>query len=76
MQHRVRNDSITAPLSSISKQAGHGFRVGQSVFHTKFGEGRILALEGQGTDAKAQVNFNRHGAKWLQLAIAKLTTID
>ena len=76
VQHRVRNDSITAPLSSISKQAGHGFRVGQSVFHTKFGEGRILALEGQGTDAKAQVNFNRHGAKWLQLAIAKLTTID
>jgi DNA helicase-2/ATP-dependent DNA helicase PcrA len=50
--------------------------VGQSVFHTRFGEGRILAIEGQADQAKANVNFNRHGPKWLQLAIAKLTAID
>jgi DNA helicase-2/ATP-dependent DNA helicase PcrA len=69
--------SITSPISSLSyKENGHGFRVGQSVFHTKFGEGRILAIEGIGDEAKAQVNFNRHGPKWLQLAIAKLTAID
>ena len=69
--------AITAPISSLPKKDnGHGFRVGQSVFHTKFGEGRILAIEGTGAEAKAHVNFNRHGAKWLQLAIAKLTAID
>jgi DNA helicase II / ATP-dependent DNA helicase PcrA len=51
----------------------HGFRSGQGVFHNKFGEGVILTLEGAGDDARAQVNFGRHGTKWLQLSIAKLT---
>jgi DNA helicase-2/ATP-dependent DNA helicase PcrA len=50
--------------------------VGQEVFHTKFGEGRVTALEGEGVDAKAQVNFKRHGAKWLQLSIAKLVVVE
>lgn len=69
--------AIVAPVSEISQRKNdQGFRVGQMVFHTKFGEGRIVALEGQGTDLKAQVNFNRHGSKWLQLSIAKLTPID
>jgi DNA helicase-2/ATP-dependent DNA helicase PcrA len=27
-------------------------------------------------EARAQVNFKRHGVKWLQLSIAKLTAID
>jgi DNA helicase II / ATP-dependent DNA helicase PcrA len=56
-------------------KSGHGLRAGQSVFHTKFGEGVILTLDGSGDDARAQVNFGRHGAKWLQLSIAKLTPI-
>jgi DNA helicase-2/ATP-dependent DNA helicase PcrA len=55
---------------------GSGLRSGQSVFHTKFGEGVILTLEGQGEDARAQVNFGRHGVKWLALAVAKLTPVD
>jgi DNA helicase-2/ATP-dependent DNA helicase PcrA len=55
---------------------GTRFRTGQSVFHNKFGEGVILMLEGQGDDARAQVNFGRHGVKWLALAVAKLTAIN
>jgi DNA helicase-2/ATP-dependent DNA helicase PcrA len=55
---------------------GTGLRTGQSVFHTKFGEGVILTLEGRGADARAQINFGRHGSKWLALGIAKLTPID
>ena len=54
----------------------NGLRQGQSVFHTKFGEGVILTLEGAGDDARAQVNFGRHGAKWLALSVAKLTPIE
>ena len=49
---------------------------GQTVFHAKFGEGRVLAIEGVGDDARAQVNFPRHGSKWLALAIAKLTVVE
>ena len=53
-----------------------GFKIGQAVFHTKFGEGSVLSLEGNGTDARALVNFKRHGQKWLALAVAKLQAID
>ena len=55
---------------------GTGLRTGQSVFHAKFGEGVILTLEGRGADARAHINFGRHGSKWLALGIAKLTPID
>ena len=66
-----------APPPLVSKTPpSHGLRVGQAVFHTKFGEGVVLTLEGVGPDARAQVNFGRHGAKWLALAIAKLTPVD
>ncbi len=65
-----------APPPLVPKAPTHGLRVGQGVFHTKFGEGVVLTLEGNGPDARAQVNFGRHGAKWLALAIAKLTPVD
>ncbi len=52
------------------------YRVGMRVFHNKFGEGTLVTLEGSGPDAKAQINFGRHGLKWLALGIAKLTPID
>ena len=54
----------------------HGLRSGQTVFHNKFGEGIVLTLEGRGDDARAQINFGRHGTKWLALAVAKLTPVD
>jgi DNA helicase-2/ATP-dependent DNA helicase PcrA len=71
-----RVQAPAAPAFTPKAPAAHGLRSGQSVFHTKFGEGVILTLEGQGDDARAQVNFGRHGAKWLQLAIAKLTPVN
>ncbi|HET9823614.1 MAG TPA: UvrD-helicase domain-containing protein [Burkholderiaceae bacterium] len=65
-----------APPAYTPKAApAHGLRMGQSVFHNKFGEGVIVTLEGAGEDARAQVNFGRHGMKWLQLSIARLTPI-
>ncbi|WP_234263204.1 UvrD-helicase domain-containing protein [Hydrogenophaga sp. NFH-34] len=55
---------------------GVDLRAGQKVFHNKFGEGKVLAIEGAGADARAQVSFNRHGVKWLALSVAKLTPVD
>jgi DNA helicase-2/ATP-dependent DNA helicase PcrA len=57
-------------------QSSHGLRPGQGVFHGKFGEGVVVTIEGSGDDARAQVNFGRHGPKWLALGIAKLTPVD
>jgi DNA helicase-2/ATP-dependent DNA helicase PcrA len=54
---------------------GTDIHAGQAVFHNKFGEGKVLAVEGAGADARAQVNFTRHGTKWLALSVAKLTPI-
>jgi DNA helicase-2/ATP-dependent DNA helicase PcrA len=53
----------------------HGLRPGMQVFHAKFGEGTVLTLEGSGQDARAQINFPRHGHKWLALSVAKLTPV-
>ncbi len=53
-----------------------GLRIGMNVFHNKFGEGTVLMLEGAGDDARAQINFPRHGVKWLALSVAKLTVVQ
>ncbi len=60
----------------VPSSIGAAIRAGQQVFHNKFGEGRVLAVEGTGDEARAQVNFPRHGIKWLALAIAKLTVVE
>jgi DNA helicase-2/ATP-dependent DNA helicase PcrA len=49
-----------------------GFRIGQNVTHPKFGAGVIVDAEGDGGDARVQVNFGRQGVKWLAVAVAKL----
>jgi len=68
-------DTFASPPVPTQKAASHGLRAGLKVFHTKFGEGTVVSIEGQGDDARAQVNFPRHGIKWLALAVAKLTPV-
>jgi DNA helicase-2/ATP-dependent DNA helicase PcrA len=51
------------------------FKLGQRVRHAKFGDGVVLSLEGQGTNARIQVNFERQGTKWLMLGYANLTAL-
>ena len=69
-------EKFASPPVPVQKAApSHGLRPGLQVFHTKFGEGTVLSIEGQGDDARAQVKFNRHGVKWLALSVAKLTPV-
>ena len=63
------------PVPPQKAAPSHGLRPSMQVFHTKFGEGTVLTLEGSGDDARAQVKFNRHGVKWLALSVAKLTPV-
>jgi len=53
-------------------EPGHGWRIGQSVRHAKFGLGIIIDAEGRGGDSRVQVNFRDAGVKWLALEYAKL----
>jgi DNA helicase-2/ATP-dependent DNA helicase PcrA len=71
-----RSETFASPPVPAQKAApAHGLRTGMKVFHTKFGEGTVLTLEGSGDDARAQIQFPRHGAKWLALSVAKLTPV-
>ena len=49
--------------------------LGQRVLHGKFGEGVVLNYEGQGANARVQVNFDSKGSKWLVLSYANLRVI-
>jgi DNA helicase II / ATP-dependent DNA helicase PcrA len=66
---------FASPPLPAQKTPSHGLRADMKVFHTKFGEGKVISIEGQGDDARAQVNFPRHGIKWLALSVAKLTPV-
>ena len=77
-----RADAHPSPASGESaargaKPAGGegSWRIGQRVFHQKFGEGVITGVEGGGADARVQVNFRHAGSKWLALEYAKLTAV-
>jgi DNA helicase-2/ATP-dependent DNA helicase PcrA len=62
-----------SPESAAREQPRNSpWRTGQTVFHSKFGEGVIVNLEGSGADARVQVNFRKAGVKWLALEYAKL----
>ena len=49
--------------------------LGQRVLHAKFGEGVILNLEGNGSNMRIQVNFEKAGSKWLVASYASLQFI-
>jgi DNA helicase-2/ATP-dependent DNA helicase PcrA len=52
-----------------------GLKLGQRVRHAKFGHGIVLNLEGQGNNARVQVNFEAQGTKWLVLGYANLEVV-
>jgi DNA helicase-2/ATP-dependent DNA helicase PcrA len=68
-------DSAPVAQRAPASAAHAWLRSGAQVFHNKFGEGTVLALEGSGDDARAQISFPRHGTKWLALSVAKLTPV-
>jgi DNA helicase-2/ATP-dependent DNA helicase PcrA len=77
----VRPDSSLKKLDVSGQEAGEpgefpgGFRVGDIVSHERFGRGRILSLEGSGSNARASISFEHSGTKNLLLKYAKLTIL-
>jgi ATP-dependent DNA helicase UvrD (EC 3.6.1.-) len=66
----VRSSETSTEFAKTGK-----FHIGQRVRHDKFGEGVVLAREGQGGEGRVQVNFRDVGMKWLALAFARLTSL-
>jgi DNA helicase-2/ATP-dependent DNA helicase PcrA len=74
--------SVSQPYTSASTAnvypdaAPASLKLGQHVRHTKFGEGVVTNYEGQGSNARVEVNFNRAGPKWLVVGYANLERIS
>ncbi len=71
------NATISIPVSyaRTSTKTPGGFHLGQTVNHAKFGDGIILNFEGEGEQARIQVNFEQSGSKWLMLSLANLQSL-
>jgi len=68
------NYSGHSSVARAGEVAGTDLKLGQRVFHQKFGEGVILNYEGEGSGARVQVNFDE-GSKWLVMAYANLQPV-
>jgi DNA helicase II / ATP-dependent DNA helicase PcrA len=66
--------AIMTAKSSEQKSA-MPWKVGQAVAHAKFGQGVVVSYEGNANDLRVQVNFGKHGLKWLALEYAKLEKV-
>ncbi len=64
--------AMAGARGSLEETLAGGMRLGARVRHGKFGEGVVLTIEGQGSHARVQVNFERQGSKWLMLQYANL----
>ena len=64
--------SRPAVVKNGARVEGSGIRLGQPVRHPLFGSGVVIGLEGEGEQARVQVNFESEGAKWLMLSLAGL----
>ncbi len=70
--HRGNRKMMMSTMDS--DRVTDGYRMGQSVMHAKFGQGVVLAISGEGANARVQVKF-REGMKWLVVAYANLLNV-
>lgn len=65
---------ITQPVSR-QPQPKVPFAPGQMVNHSRFGDGIVIAYEGDGEHTRIEVNFHSHGLKLLVLNYANLKAV-
>ena len=73
-------DSFLSELNK-KKEAGNGidvsqYKVGQKIYHKKFGEGVITKLDPEGDDYKVDIEFDKVGHKRLMAKFAGLEIIE
>ncbi len=61
--------------STLEESPSPSMRMGSRVRHAKFGDGIVLNFEGNGPQARIQVNFEAQGTKWLMLSYANLEVV-
>ena len=74
---RVRA-AVSRPVGrrgTVRQEEANGIGLGAWVVHPKFGEGTVLHFEGQGPNARLQINFDGVGTKWLVSQYARLDVL-
>ncbi|MGB0783531.1 MAG: DNA helicase II [Marinomonas sp.] len=70
-KNKLQNSSVLNSYKAPEVTVNMGDRVN----HPVFGEGLVINYEGQGPQARVQVNFDDEGTKWLVLSFAKLEVL-
>lgn len=71
--NRPANFAISASKPTACLSEDQSWKMGQKVFHAKFGQGTIINVEGGGDQTRLQIAFVANGIKWL---IAKMANLD
>ena len=72
---RYNQSSTAVPMQQSSANSSYPFKIGQSVRHSKFGEGVVVTYEGNAENLVIKINFGREGLKTLSMEYAKLEKI-
>ena len=72
---KTLSPDIAKSSTPVDQAVLSSLQVGTRVGHMRFGQGTIIALEGQGPDTKAEIEFDTAGVKKLLLRFAKLSLI-
>ncbi len=84
--HQVRVTRLVKEASSFERttsryteapEDNNGLKInlGQRVRHPSFGEGMVMNYEGEGRQARVQINFEEVGSKWLVMEYANLSLV-
>jgi len=61
--------------SDFKSASAENIKPGMNVLHQQFGKGRVIQIEGEGTQKKAVIFFPKYGEKKLLLRFAKLQIV-
>ncbi len=70
-----KNNAYVAPADFVPSDTS-ALQAGMKVEHPKFGFGTVMAMDMNGADKKARINFNDIGEKTLLLSFAKLRIVN
>jgi len=65
----------TEHTQAQSKASTYPYKIGQSVRHSKFGDGVVVSYEGNAENLVIKINFGREGLKTLAMEYARLEKI-
>ena len=65
-----------APMPDFKPSPNNLLQVGQTVYHEKFGKGKLTILEGNGDNSFATIDFEQLGQKKIMLKFAKLMVVE